>query len=137
MALLGAYGALIFECSRRRVHTFSDLTVSDSARFAQHDVHLQAPILEFCGPGLSEVSFTMNFNTMWNADPHISLVILRRYSKTGIVAPLLVGGKPLVIYSPNLWVLTSLGETHKWFTRDGILMGASADVSLKEYRLLI
>jgi Phage P2 GpU len=137
MAILGAYGQLIFECSRRRVLTFDELSVTDSARYAQHDVHLQAPILEFCGPGLTEVSFTMNFNQMWNSDPHISLVVLRRYSKLGIVAPLLVGGKPIVLYSPNLWVLTSLGETHKWFTREGDLSGASVNVSLKEYRLLI
>lgn len=136
MALVGCFGALIFECSRRRVHTFQDLKVTNTARYAQHDVHLQLPILEFTGPGLTEVSFSMNFNQQWNADPFISLSLLRMYCRVGAVAPLLVGNRPITI-SFNLWVVTNVGEDHKFFTRGGTLQGAQVDVSLKEYRLLL
>lgn len=136
MALVGCFGALIFECSRRRVHTFQDLKVSSAARYAQHDVHLQLPILEFTGPGLNEVSFSMNLNTQWNADPFISLGILRMYNRLGFVAPLLVGNRPITI-GFNLWVVTNVSEDHKFFTRQGTLQGAQVDVSLKEYRLLL
>jgi phage protein U len=136
MALLGIFGQLIFECSRRRVHTFDGLKVTNTSRFAQHDVHLELPILEYTGPGLTEVSFSMNFNQQWNADPFASLVMLRLYCKTGQVAPLIVGNRPIVL-GFNLWVVNSVGEDHKWFTRSGTLQGASADVSLKEYRVRI
>jgi phage protein U len=136
MGLLGCFGGLIFECSRRRVHTFSDLHVDNSARWAQHDVHLQLPILEFTGPGLTEVSFKMNFNQQWNADPFASIVVLRMYVKNGVVAPLLVGNRP-IIAGFNLWVVDSVGEDHKWFTRGGTLQGAGVDVSLKQYRVLL
>jgi|SRR5271166_629325 len=135
MAIVGTYGTLVFECSRRRVHTFYDMKVDDTPRYAQHDVHLQIPILEFTGPGLTEVSFAMNLNSAYGSNPTSSLTMLRLYSKQGIVAPLLVGNKP-VILGFNMWVLTKLGEAHNWFTRTGTLLGVIIDVSLKEYRVL-
>jgi hypothetical protein len=72
VALVGTFGVLIFEASGSRVHTFSDLTVSTQNRFAQHDVHLEMPILEYTGPGLTEVNFKMNFNKQWGSDPMMS-----------------------------------------------------------------
>lgn len=136
MALIGAYGQLVFEVSRRRVHTFTDLEISDSPRFAEHDVHLEIPILEFTGPGLTEVNFAMNFNWAWNTNPMQSIEVVRGYSKGGIVAALLVGSKP-VIRGANLWCLTGLGEHHTWHSRTGALQGATINVSLKQYRALI
>jgi hypothetical protein len=136
MAILGCFGQLVFECSRRRVHTFSDLHVDTPTRWAQHDVHLQLPILEFIGPGLTEVAFKMNLNQQWNADPFSSLIVLRMYAKNGIVSPLLVGNRPIVS-GFNLWVISSVGEDHKWFTRSGTLQGVGIDVSLKQYRILL
>lgn len=137
MAIAGCYGALIFTCSRREVHTFYDLKVSSEGRYAEHMVHNQLPILEFVGPGLTEVTFAMNFNTQWGREPAASLSVLRSYARYGLVAPLLVGHRPIVIGGFNLWVLTKLGEDHKFFTRRGVLQGASIDVNLKEYRVTI
>jgi hypothetical protein len=136
MALIGTYGALTFECSRRRVHTFYDFKVSDNPRYAQHDVHLQTPILEFVGPGLTEVRFAMNLNRAYGVEPISSLTLLRLYSKAGVVAPLLIGNRP-VILGFNLWVLTGIGEAHDWFSRTGSLQGVRVEVSLKEYRVLV
>lgn len=98
---------------------------------------MQLPVLEFVGPGLSEVSFTMNFNTEWHTDPIASLAILRTFARHGIVAPLIIGHRPLVISGFNLWVLTKLEEEQKWFMRNGTLQGASVTVNLKEYRLML
>lgn len=137
MAIVGCFGTLIFECSRRKLHSFHDLKVSNEGRYAQHDVHNQLPILEFVGPGLSEVTFEMNFNLQYGSDPFVSLSILRLYTRSGLVAPLLVGHRPIVVGGFNLWVVTKLGEDHKWFKRDGRLQGASVDVNLKEYRMMI
>lgn len=137
MAVVGCFGTLIFECSRRKVHIFDELTVDYESRYAQHDVHMQLPILEFTGPDLVEVNFTMNFNKQWNADPTASLIVLRTYVRQGLVAPLLVGHRPIIMGGFNLWVVTKLGEEHKWFMRDGTLQGVAVDVSLKEYRVLL
>jgi Phage P2 GpU len=136
MALVGTFGALVFETSGARVHTFSDLRINTQNRFAQHDVHLEVPILEYVGPGLSEVAFNMNFNRQWGSDPLESLIILRGYLKLGIVSPLLVGMRPVTL-GTNMFVCTQLGEEHKFFDGGGVLFGAAVDVMLKEYRLLL
>jgi hypothetical protein len=134
--MIGTFGILMFECSRQRVHTFSELKVDNENRFAQHDVHLQMPILEFVGPGLTGISFAMNFNTEWGSDPTISLLILRTYVKTGMIAPLLVGNRPVAL-GFNLFVCTKVSEAHKFFDARGTLFGASVEVALKEYRVLL
>jgi Phage P2 GpU len=135
MAIVGTFGALLFECSGLRVHTFSDMAISTENRFAQHDVHLEMPILEYVGPGLTDVEFAMNFNTQWGAEPTASLLVLRAYLKWGFVAPLLVGLRPVTI-GTNLFVCVRVGEEHKWFDGKGALFGASVVVGLKEYRLM-
>ena len=119
-----------------RVHTFSDLHVSTQNRFAQHDVHLETPILEYIGPGLSGVSFNMNFNSQWGSEPTASLTVLRTYLKSGFIAPLLVGMRPVTL-GFNLFVCTQMDEEHKYFDAAGALFGAAVDVHLMEYRLLI
>jgi Phage P2 GpU len=136
MALVGTFGVLLFEASGMRVHTFSDLAVSTENRYAQHDVHLETPILEFTGPGLTEVSFAMNFNKEWGSDPIASLLILRAYLKWGFISPLLVGMRPVTL-GFNLFVCTAVSEEHKFFDARGVLFGAAVQVQLKEYRLLL
>jgi hypothetical protein len=135
MALVGTFGALVFEASGLRVHTFHDLNISTENRFAQHDVHLEMPILEYIGPGLSEVNFAMNFNTEWGSEPTASLLILRSYLRFGFVAPLLVGMRPITL-GFNLFVCTRVDEEHKFFNSNGELFGAAVAVQLREYRLL-
>src|SRR4029077_161940 len=136
MALVGTFGVLLFEASGMRVHTFSDLAVATENRFAQHDVHLEVPVLEYTGPGISEVTFNMNFNTQWGSDPSVSLLILRAYLKFGFISPLLVGMRPVTI-GFNLFVCTRVDEEHKFFNANGELFGAAVAVQLKEYRLLL
>jgi hypothetical protein len=137
MSLLGAYGALIFECSSRRVHSYEALRVGQSSRWAQHDVHLEMPILEFSGPGLTEVNFRMNFNKSWGSAPMASIVLLREYCRQGLAAPLVTGRIPVSYSSLNLFVCTQLGEEHKWYDGNGSIFGAAIDVTLKEYRVLL
>ena len=136
MALVGTFGALVFETSGLRVHTFSDMSLSTENRFAQHDVHLETPVLEYIGPGLTQVTFSMNFNRQWGSDPIKSLVILRAYLKGGFISPLLVGMRPVTL-SFNMFVCTAVTEDHKYFDARGALFGAAVDVSLREYRLLL
>jgi hypothetical protein len=125
----------MFEASGMRIHTFSDLRVSTENRFAQHDVHLELPILEYIGPGLTDVEFSMNFNRQWGSEPLESLMILRAYLKFGFISPLLVGMRPVTI-GTNMFVCVRVGEEHKFFDDNGALFGASVAVGLKEYRLL-
>ncbi len=126
----------MFEASRRRINTFSDFKVSNASRYAEHDVHLQMPILEWTGPGLSEITFKMVFTKEWNNDPFAMLTLLRLYMATSFVAPILVGNRPVTL-GWNLFVLTNISEEHKYYDARGDMFWAEADVTLKEYRLLI
>jgi hypothetical protein len=94
------------------------------------------PILEFTGPGLTQVSFRMTFCSSWNNDPFAMLSLLRLCMRTGVVAPLLLGNKPVSL-DFNLFVLTSVSEEHKYYDAKGNMFWASANVTLKEYRLLL
>jgi hypothetical protein len=136
MALVGTFGVLVFETSGMRVHTFSDLAVSTENRFAEHAVHLETPVLEYVGPGLTQVSFGMNFNRQWGSEPTASLLILRAYLKFGFISPLLVGMRPVTL-GFNMFVCTSVSEEHKFFDAAGQLFGAAVEVQLREYRLLL
>ena len=136
MAVVGTFGGLIFEASGMRVHTFHSLKVSTQNRFAEHDVHLETPVLEWVGPGLTEVNFSMNFNREWGSDPTESMLILRGYIRLGLVSPLLVGMRPVTL-GMNMFVCTRLGEEHKFYNAGGELFGAEVDVQLKEYRLML
>jgi phage protein U len=136
MALVGTFGVLVFETSGMRVHTFSDLAVTTENRFAEHAVHLETPVLEYVGPGLTEVSFGMNFNTQWGSEPTASLLILRAYLKFGFISPLLVGMRPVTL-GFNMFVCTRVNEEHKFFDAAGQLFGAAVEVNLREYRLLL
>jgi GpU protein len=136
MALVGTFGNLVFETSGSRIHTFSEMTISTQNRFAQHDVHLEVPILEFVGPGLAEVNFKMNFSKQWGSDPMTSILSLRTYLRLGKASPLLVGMRPIT-NGTNLFVCTQLGEEYKFFDAQGKLFGAAIDVTLREYRQMI
>jgi hypothetical protein len=136
MALVGTFGVLVFEASGMRVHTFSDLAVSTENRFAEHAVHLETPVLEYVGPGLTQVSFGMNFNKQWGSEPTASLLILRAYLKFGFISPLLVGMRPVTL-GFNMFICTSVSEEHKFFDAAGQLFGAAVEVQLREYRLLL
>jgi hypothetical protein len=78
----------------------------------------------------------MNFNKQWGSDPFKSLLILREYVQTGMVAPLLVGMRPVTL-GFNLFVCVGVEEEHKWFDSRGGLFGAGVDVTLREYRVLL
>lgn len=136
MATVGTFGALIFETSGMRVHTFHGMKVSTQNRFAEHDVHLEVPVLEWVGPGLAEINFSMNLNKQWGSDPEESMLLLRSYLRLGFVSPLLVGMRPVTL-GLNMFVCTRVNEEHKFFDAGGKLFCAEMDVQLKEYRLLL
>jgi|SRR5215469_1886706 len=136
MSLQGCFGIVPFTASRAFVNTFTDFKVDNKGRWAEHHVHLQMPILEFTGPGLTEVKFKMKLSTQFNNDPILMLTILRLYMLTAFVAPLLVGNRPVTL-GFNLFVLTDIGEEHKFYDARGNLFCVDVEVTLKEYRLLM
>jgi phage protein U len=133
MALVGMFGAVMFTTGSYRTQTFFDLRRHYSSRYALHEVHLQKPVTEYTGPGLVEVEFNMNLSTRWGLNPHLMLSQLQRYHSRAEAAALFVGGQ-FFGSGLSLFVCTELDEQHKFFSRNGFLIGAEVAVKLKEYQ---
>ncbi|MFY0545447.1 phage tail protein [Brevibacillus sp. H7] len=116
--------------SINKVRTFKDFNRSGSARWANHDVHLQKPKPEFLGPGQEEISFSIRLDAQYGVNPEAELKRLRAMRDTGKLAMLIIGGEPV---TQNLWFIESLDEGHKAHTGNGKLITAEVKLTLKEY----
>jgi hypothetical protein len=103
-----------------------------TARWGDHAIHLDKPLLEYSGPQLIELSFKMELVKPFTADPLGTIIVLEEIMDLAIPLPLIVGMKPMG-RGFSLFVLTSLKHQMKYFYRGGGLMGASVEVELKEY----
>ena len=74
---VGIFGKLPFLCSSAVTFTFKDLSVSRSVRWATHEVIGQKPVLEYIGPGLTEVSFNIQLSSTLGSASLSALIHLR------------------------------------------------------------
>jgi Phage P2 GpU len=131
--ITGLYGTVVFGVLGRGAHAYYDLHRHSKARFSDHDIHLQKPVSERTGPGLVELDFMMNLSTRWGPNPHVMLAQLKLYHDNGIAALLWLGAKPA---GPgmSLFTLRELDESHKFFSRTGIVIGCEVQVKMVEHQ---
>jgi phage protein U len=134
MGMTGLYGTVPFVASSLMTQTYSDLSRKYPARWHQHDVHLQMPIMEYTGPGLVEVEFTMALSTRWGVNPHITLALLHQYHNNALAAVLFMSGR-LMGPGQSRFVITDLDEKHKYFNGWGVLIAAEVSVKMKQYEV--
>lgn len=125
---LGSFGPIVFETSSELVRTWQQMSRKGGARFHEHVVAQGKPLLEFLGPSLEEMTFTMRLDAQLGLDPAMELERMRETRDTGKEQVLVVGG--LVI---GKFVLEDLSEDHKRHSGIGRLMVAEVTVKLKEY----
>jgi phage protein U len=125
---IGTFGDVVFEASSRRVRTPDGIARKAEARLAEHAVCGRKPVLEYLGPGLTEVSFSMVFSAALGVDPTEELKTLRRLRDRGAAEDLIFGGVP-----QGRFVLASLDEEHRVVDGKGRLIVAVVQVTLKEY----
>lgn len=128
--MIGSFGDVIFYVSRESARTFKDLKRSEGGRFATHDIHLKKPKLEFLGPGLSQVSFKMEFDAFRGMNPAIETDKLIRMQRDGEYHLFIVGNKR---FGMKYFVLKSVNINFKIIDNEGRILSAEADVSLEEY----
>lgn len=110
--------------------TFDGLTRKSEARWAQHDIIGYKPILEFIGPGLEEISFTMILNATYGVDPEEEMKKLRKMRDEGIELIFMLGDEMI---TENCFILQSVDEEHRFYDGQGNLLVSAVNVSLKEY----
>jgi len=129
--MIGLYGPIFFH-SGTPVTTFDNMKKTVTARWGSHDVWMDKPLLEYSGPQLIEISFTMELITPFTADPLGTVFLLEETMDLAIPYPLVIGMKPMG-RGMSLFVMTSLSSQPKYFYRSGSWLGCSVEVQLKEY----
>lgn len=124
----------MFTTGSYRTQTFYDMRRTFKASYKAHEIHLQKPVGEYVGPGLVEVSFSMNLSTRWGLNPNLLLAQLHQYLGPPAQAAILFVGGRLLGPGLSLFVITDLDESHKYFSRNGILIACEVSVKMTEYQ---
>lgn len=124
---VGLFGKLPFLCSSAVTFTFKDLSVSRSVRWATHEVIGKKPVLEYIGPGLTEVSFNIQLNSSLGTPPLVALIMLKKMLEKKQPERLLIGPDYL-----GKFVIESISEGRKYHNNFGICVSAEVGITLKE-----
>lgn len=118
-----------------KVLTFDGMQREGAGRWATHEIIGQdrKPVLEFIGPDLESLSFSIILSVFLGVDPLTEIKKLRLLRDTGAICDFVIGGASLSI---NQWVIKSLSEQHKAYDGSGKLLLATANLSLLEYAKL-
>ena len=128
--MIGTLGPVTFVVSARNIRTFTDLSLSHSAKYSEHSITGKKGLLEFVGFGVDSVSMTIRLAYEYGIKPMEELRTLRKMFVNRVVFNFVLDGQPV---GDNMWVLTDLNEKLEQFTNDGKLRSATVDVKLKEY----
>lgn len=130
MGKIGAFGDIAFSVSTSTVRTFDEMSWDVSAKYATHDRHIKADLLEYQGPELEMIAFDMHLSVFLGVDPLKEIKKLREKVRSGKTERLVIGGK---IYGDYMWVIEKMSIGLKRFDGNGNLWEATVNVTLKEY----
>lgn len=130
MAKIGSFGDLVFSVSNNTVRTFDSMSWDFSTDYATHDRHIKADLLEYMGPGLEGISFSMTFSVFLGVNPLKEIKKLREMVRKGYAERLVIGGK---VYGSYKWVMQKGTVDFQRFDNKGNLWAAKIKVTLKEY----
>ena len=130
MAKIGSFGDLVFSVSNNTVRTFDSMSWDFSTDYATHDRHIKADLLEYMGPGLEGISFSMTFSVFLGVNPLKEIKKLREMVRKGYAERLVIGGK---VYGSYKWVMQKGTVDFQRFDNKGNLWAANIKVTLKEY----
>lgn len=130
MARIGSLGDLVFSVSDNTVKTFDKMSWDFSADYATHDRHIKADLLEYKGPGIETISFSMVLSVFLGVNPLKEIKKLRKMVRKGYAERLVIGGK---VYGSYKWVMQKGTVDFQRFDNKGNLWAAKIKVTLKEY----
>ncbi|MBE0470521.1 MAG: phage tail protein [Methyloprofundus sp.] len=126
--MIGSLGTIAFSASSDKVNTFSGFSKTGEARYSEHALSGKKPLLEFIGPGLEKISFTMRLDVGLGVNPKTEIKKLIDLRDAGEASILCIGGEFI-----GMFVIKSLAENHKAIDNAGRLLLADINVSLEEY----
>ena len=102
MAQIGSFGDLTFKVSDKFVRTFDGMSWDFSAKYATHDRHIKADIIEYMGPEIETISFSMVLSVFLGVTPLKQIKKMRKMIRKGYARRLVIGGK---VYGNYKWVM--------------------------------
>lgn len=130
MARIGSFGDVIFEVSQKKTLTFNDLEMKSSAKWDEHSIHRNKAKLEFDGPGLIDLSYSLLLRAELGINPMKEIAKLDRMKNKGEAHLFILGQKPI---APNKFVITDSSAGLKNIDQKGNVLSAEVTLSLKEY----
>lgn len=128
--MIGFFGDVVFETSDSRLLTFNGFTREVSSRYAEHEVLLKKPKIEYLGPGLDTITFTIDINGSFGVKPREEMDRWVVLARKGQAYTLVIGAKPL---GSDKWVVERVSEAWEIIFNRGELYSGKIDVTLKEY----
>lgn len=127
---IGSFGKRLFTTSDRRILTFRGFTYKTAARFAEHETLSTKPKIEYLGPGLDGVTFSITLRADMGVNVMKELEAWRKLAANGNAERLIVGKKKL---GRGRWIVSDCSEAWNLITNRGEVLSVSMDISLKEY----
>ncbi|MCI9538864.1 MAG: phage tail protein [Eubacterium sp.] len=110
--------------------TFQNLQRNVSSRVTEHARILKKHKTQFGGPNLSEMTFTMTFSASLGINPRKMLSSLESCVRLGKIGYFIIGSKKI---GKHKYIITNISESWGHIIKNGKLVSASVDVTMKEY----
>jgi len=127
---IGSLGPIVFEVSSQKIRTFKGLKRATKARYGSHEVIGSKPVLEFIGPDIEEISFTMQFSAAWGLNPQDETKKVREICEKGEANYFVLNNQTV---GENPWIIESVSESVDVVDNNGRVVTTQIDVTLKEY----
>lgn len=125
--MIGTLGRIVFQVSSGKVLTFRDFNRSGAARIEEHNVIGRKPTLEYVGPGLDQITFTVQLNRTLGINPKNELEAFKEARETGQILSLIIGGDYL-----GRWIIANTEELHRRHDGRGRILVAEISLTLRE-----
>ena len=125
---IGSFGDVEFVVSAQLVRTFRDYARTTKSRFAQHNLLLQKPKLEFLGEDLTEITFKIQLLKSLGVDVEYEADKLRWMCQKGADFPLVIGAEVI-----GRFVVEKVQETAQVVDGNGNMIVEEMELTLKEY----
>lgn len=130
MGMVGTFCGIVFTVSDKTIKTFEEMNWEFSAKYAVHDRHIRADLIEYVGPELETIAFSMYLSAYLGVNPSTEIENMRKIVHLGKTGWLIVGGK---IYGNYKWIMEKASINLQEFDKHGRLLAAKVNVTLKEY----